>query len=257
MRAEFKTYTLSHPTTKEIRYVGYTSVKLEKRLSEHIKDGKTKRNRKANWIKSLIRSGLKPDINLINTYDTKEEAVFNEINLIFQYRLLGYNLVNSTDGGDGGVGYKFSEEKIKEMAMKRIGKKLGPCSEERKLKISLANKGRKMTEEQIGKMKGRVMKKENKEYFRNLYLGKKLNNETKEKMSIARKREWELGIRKPTRKGMKNSESHKEKMRGEKNPFYGKTHSPEMRELISKRVKEGIAKKRLLQEQAKIMNNES
>lgn len=68
----------------------------------------------------------------------------------------------------------------------------------------------------------------------------------KKLMSEARKKEWAEGTRKATRKGAKNSESHKDKMRGSNNPFFGKTHSDEMRILISERVKAGIAKKKLL-----------
>jgi hypothetical protein len=69
-------------------------------------------------------------------------------------------LRNRTDGGEGGSGRinsdlqkqavskalkgkKQSEEHLRKRSNK--GKKLAPCSEERKLKVSLANKGRKMS----------------------------------------------------------------------------------------------------------------
>jgi hypothetical protein len=50
-------YTLAHPITGEIRYVGKTC-RYEKRKIEHLYEDN--RTRKSNWIKSLRNLGLKP-----------------------------------------------------------------------------------------------------------------------------------------------------------------------------------------------------
>ena len=49
-----------------------------------------------------------------------------------------------------------------------------------------------------------------------------------------------------TSTALKESESFKEKMRGSNNQFFGKKHSPETLAIISKRIKEALAKKKLL-----------
>lgn len=241
----FKTYTLNHPITNEIRYIGYTSTSLKERLRGHLKDihkEKYKNSHRAKWIAKLERDSLIPTINLLNEYDTKEEAVFNEIKLIFEYRLLGYNLVNGTDGGEGGAGYKFTKEQIDAKIKRQTGKKIKPCSEERKLKISQSNKGRKLTEEQRIKMVGMVKSEEHRKKLSEANKGYKVTENAKKLMSEARKIEWANGKRKATRKGMKNSESHKEKMRGSNNPFFGKKHSPE----TMLKIKETYRKKKEL-----------
>ena len=55
-----KIYTLSNPLTNEIRYIGKTSQKLEKRLDNHLYN-KSKTYCKS-WIQSLINNNLKPKI---------------------------------------------------------------------------------------------------------------------------------------------------------------------------------------------------
>ena len=245
---KYKTYTLNHPVTNEIRYIGYTSTSLKERLRCHIKDSKSKRYKnthRAKWITSLSNCNLEPTINILNEYNTKEEAVFNEIKLIFEYRLLGYNLVNGTDGGEGGTGYKFTEEQKKQQSIRQTGRKLKPCSEERKLKISNSNKGRKLTDEQRAKMIGRKRTEEHKANLSKANKGKKLSDETKRLMGEARKKEWMEGKRKATRLGAKNSEAHKDKMRGSNNHFFGKKHSQETKEKI--RITK--AKNKLLKQQ--------
>ncbi len=244
----YKIYTLNHPITNEVRYIGYTVTSLEERLRGHIKDCnyKNKNSHKVKWIKKLITEGLKPTINLLENIETRKIAVFREIQLIFEYRLLGYNLVNGTDGGEGGTGYKFTEQQIKDKIARQTGRKLPPCSEERKLKISQANKGRLMTEEQRAKMTGLIRSEEHKIKLSKANKGRKLSDETKKLMGEARRKEWAEGIRVATRTGLKISEAQKDKMRGVNNPFFGKKHSEE----TMAKIKETWRKKR----EAKLLN---
>ena len=77
---------------------------------------------------------------------TEPESIRHEVYMI---AVLGRKdkgtgiLRNMTDGGDGMSGYVFSEESKEKLRVARLGKKLGPCSEERKRKI--ANKIRGQT----------------------------------------------------------------------------------------------------------------
>lgn len=55
-------YTLEHPITGEIKYVGKTIKSLQIRLSEHITDSKKYNFKNPNWIKSILKLNLKPII---------------------------------------------------------------------------------------------------------------------------------------------------------------------------------------------------
>ena len=51
-------YTLSHPVTGEIRYVGKTISRLKTRLYGHIHESKNCYTHKANWIKSIAKENI-------------------------------------------------------------------------------------------------------------------------------------------------------------------------------------------------------
>lgn len=91
--------------------------------------------------------------NILFTNLTKEEACLKEQELIKKFnsmnREFGYN---STSGGDVFVMNEETKQKISQALM---GNKNGlghPCSEEKKKKISDAQKGRKLTEEHKQKL---------------------------------------------------------------------------------------------------------
>ena len=103
-------YTLSCPTTHEIRYVGKTVVDLNKRYTQHIYQWK--RSKKLthlnSWIMSLNKSNLKPTMTLLDSVNGEWEWL--EKYWISQLKTWGFNLTNLTEGGGGATGYKFSEE---------------------------------------------------------------------------------------------------------------------------------------------------
>jgi len=100
---EYKLYILRDPRSGMIRYVGITEQSLTKRLIKHCRDLKYSCHR-VNWIKLLAKEGVRPDINLIKSYSTREEAIKAEIQCIKLYRGCGMELVNKTKGGDGLTG---------------------------------------------------------------------------------------------------------------------------------------------------------
>lgn len=117
----YKIYKLIDPKTNDIRYIGRTVQTLSNRLKKHLKaDDKSHR---VNWIKSLIKNGLEPKIELICETDSFENCCELEQFYIKKYKKLGFKLVNMTNGGDGSIGFKHSEEtiiKLKIIAEKRV-----------------------------------------------------------------------------------------------------------------------------------------
>lgn len=101
-------YTLSHPITGEIKYVGRTTAKLKRRLSKHLADAKIHNYSAAKWIQDLVIQGLRPIIESIETLLTDGNS--EEIFWISQLRAWGINLLNETIGGIGANGAKRSME---------------------------------------------------------------------------------------------------------------------------------------------------
>jgi len=92
-----KIYTLEHPKTNEIRYVGITAGTLKHRLAQHLCDERI--NKRTSWIKSLNKKGLIPKIKLLDNVDNdiwQDEEKF----YISYFKYLGLRLTNMTEGGD-------------------------------------------------------------------------------------------------------------------------------------------------------------
>lgn len=113
-------YSLSHPITKDVRYVGRTFRTLSNRLSSHL--GKARRmeesTHKANWIRKLLREDLKPKIELL------EKAPFGKHVEREKWWIKYFrreNLTNSTDGGDGNLGWHPTLETRKKMSEGKMG----------------------------------------------------------------------------------------------------------------------------------------
>lgn len=148
-------YVLIDPNTNEIRYVGKTS-NLARRLTTHYSPSNLKPNtHKNNWLKKLLTNNQKAIVSIVQECETKEELDQLEKMWIVNYKILGCNLVNGTDGGEGG---KTSNRTGANNPM--YGRK---HSKETKLKMS------------------------NKSVGNTRWLGKKHTEETKKKMSDSRK----------------------------------------------------------------------
>jgi hypothetical protein len=205
-------YALADPNTGQIRYVGKT-IEPRRRFATHCRGDKADvHSHRARWIAKLKANGLKPVLHIL---ETVEDARWQEAECkwIAFYRSTGCDLVNSTDGGDGGhnpppdvrekisrthKGRKFSEshrskigaahkgrvfspDSIAKMSHSRIGNSncVGrKLSEETKRKIGAAQLGRKQSPEEIEKK-------------RLASLGRKHSPESRVRMSEIRKRIWE------------------------------------------------------------------
>lgn len=176
-------YTLEHPETNEIRYVGKTT-NIKRRYHQHtnLKMTLSSTTHLNNWLKSLLKENKKPIIKIL------EECVENwqerEIYWIAQFKAWGFNLCNHTKGGEG-HSFKHTEEAKRKLSESHKGKKRSQettlkietakkkliqergyyHSEETRKKISLAIKGKKFSKEHIDKLKTPIYCPEDNLYF--------------------------------------------------------------------------------------------
>lgn len=96
-------YFLLCPFTGHVRYVGKTKNPLAVRLSRHVTKARTfqTKNHCSNWIRSLLSQGAEPWIVSAEQLDDFEDWKIRETEMIVFVKTLGYDLTNSTSGGDG------------------------------------------------------------------------------------------------------------------------------------------------------------
>lgn len=178
-------YGLKDPRFFHPRYVGITKNELKVRLKHHCKSKGT--NHKANWIRTLIRAGLKPEIFVIEEVADERTAKEREIYWIAYLKAQGYRLTNSTDGGGGCL--NPSEETRIKLRARFIGNKFA-CGnkgikkeKDHKIKIGLGNKGKVRTKEVRNRIRLSLLgKKPTPETRRNLSLAKIGNTNSKGKI---------------------------------------------------------------------------
>lgn len=161
-------YVLNCPFTGKIRYVGKSDNPF-KRFHRHLSEDKSECAYKRNWIKSLKSRGQVPIMDIIDEVP-KSEWAFWEKEYIRLFRALGFPLVNTSEGGEGGQHYqlteasrrkhadsirgeksphwgkKFSAETRKKMSLARLGKKFPKWSDEARKRFIAARTGKKYSE---------------------------------------------------------------------------------------------------------------
>lgn len=192
----------------------YEWIRLDTNEPFYVGKGKGDRWRCKQRSEWFLRIMKKTDVAVCIIADelTEQEAFEVEAYCIWYYRdVLGYELVNFTDGGEGMSGYKHSEESKLLMSAAKKGKpspfKGRHLSEETKAKISRALIGR------VSPNKGKKLSQEHKNALKINHKGmsgKKHSYETRLKISEARKG-WNPS--EETREKMRNNcirlESHK------------------------------------------------
>lgn len=94
-------YLLIDPRCGQIRYVGKTEF-LNERYRYHIRDMKSKKKGyRVCWLKNLYTNNLMPILEVIDEVP-KSEWEFWEKHYISLYKSWGFNLTNTTTGGEGG-----------------------------------------------------------------------------------------------------------------------------------------------------------
>ena len=107
-------------------YIGKTTEdRLVKRLTEHRCRANQKDNQKIyNKIRKLLREGTEIKIKQLFSFGTEKEQTEKEIELIALYgrkTRRGGILYNTTDGGEGTVGYIYSKETRAKMSKAKVG----------------------------------------------------------------------------------------------------------------------------------------
>lgn len=144
-------YTLNDPDTGKIRYVGKADDPL-KRFKDHLRDRTI--NHRTNWIKSLASADKRPVLEILDEVP-KTEWEFWEKEYIRVFRMIGMNLVNSTEGGEAPMSGRksslqtrtklknwWTSERRQAFSVLKTGIKTGPHSLEWNKKISKGNTGK-------------------------------------------------------------------------------------------------------------------
>lgn len=113
-------YTLKHPDTQEVRYVGKTK-RPKRRLSEHTYKTllESKKTHLAYWLLSLLKESKKPIMDIVAETEENWESLEKEWIKKFP------NLCNHTEGGEGCHGYKQPTEHIEKRRQSMLGKNKG------------------------------------------------------------------------------------------------------------------------------------
>lgn len=153
---------------KKVMYIGRAH-NPRKRLSTHISKASNEKTPKALWIQSLISSGLKPCLEVLDEVPM-EEWKFWEREYISFYKTLGLTLLNSNNGGSGPTEH----------------------SDETKSKIGATHRGISKSKEQREKTSaaliGHLTSVATRQKISSTLTGKKHSQETKAKMSASRLR---------------------------------------------------------------------
>jgi group I intron endonuclease len=156
-------YTLIDPITNAVRYIGKTN-NIKSRLKTHIICSKNKKTHKDFWIQRLLKLGVKPIIEVLEEIEIGCDWQSAEIYWISQFKLWGFNLVNSTDGGENPPKLKRHNDKTRE--------KLSVIKKEYFKGKNHHRLGVKLTKEHLDKIKETKRKREY-----------RISEETKNKLS--------------------------------------------------------------------------
>ncbi len=176
-------YTLKHPITNEIRYVGKTVKKLQYRLAGHICEARVNTTSyRCCWIRSLANQGLTPIIELLDQTESNDWE-WLERYWISQFKTWGFRLVNLTDGGESNTNNKPSKE-AKEKRFNTIKAKIASGE------ISYVERGKKMS---ISR-KGIKLSDITREKLRQANLGKTYSEESRLKKSVGGIYQYDLNM---------------------------------------------------------------
>lgn len=196
-------YALIDPHTLQVRYVGW-SFNVEKRVNDHITKSRKEHTHKANWLNQLANDGLRPFVQILES--GIDDWVSAERKWIEHFRSQNAPLTNLTSGGEGTLGCFPSEETRQKQSQAKRGKKLPP---EHGRKIGERLRGKKRSQSTIDKIRSnRTPHKWTDEEKKKLSISvrkvnyrhtleakikianagrRKMSDETKQKLSIAKK----------------------------------------------------------------------
>jgi group I intron endonuclease len=160
-------------------YVGKTIGTLKRRKNAHYTDARRNSNFNEYFHNALLK--YKKEFEWIVLYKSTDnkKLIEKEMQFIKKYKTLKPNGYNLTNGGDGMVGYVFSEESKRKMRASHIGK-IQPHSEETKRKMRKPKRNRK-------NYFGRFVSKETRNKISKTLKGHHVSNSTKMKIGLTLK----------------------------------------------------------------------
>jgi len=181
-------YALNDPVTGQTRYIGKT-IDIQKRLKKHIQNARKEKCHRAYWVCSLLDRGLRPEIEMLAQIPEPEWQKW-ETDYIAYFHSMGFNLTNTTAGGEGGPLLPETCAKIRAATLGVKNHNFGKhFSFETRAKISVARKGFKHTPETCEKMRlARLGKRHTTETRLKIAAGnsgKTFSPETRSKISAA------------------------------------------------------------------------
>jgi len=167
----------------------YRHIRLDKNEPFYIGIGKKEKRAYSTHKRSIlwerIASKCEYEVQIIFDDLTWEQACEKEKEFIKLYGRIDLKtgcLVNLTDGGDGSLGYKHSKESLFKIGEKSKGRKKTPEEIEKwKIKMNF-EKSSEFKEKIRQALTGKTHTLERKENQRKSHLGKKLTEETKQKL---------------------------------------------------------------------------
>lgn len=115
-------YGLVDPRTNQLRYIGQTRRKLEKRLSQHITAAKRGTSLHSSaWIRGLVDGGLSPECFVVETLYNQDDANSAEQFWIEYFKFIGCDLVNRAIGGGQVRGWRHTTEQREKWRRERSG----------------------------------------------------------------------------------------------------------------------------------------
>jgi hypothetical protein len=193
--SQFIIYMLHHPSSNSV-YIGRSS-KGTLRPKEHGEDWNLKKWPNypvVRWIKKLRGKGLDYEIAILEECQAAEYLNAAEKFHIAYFKSLNVTMLNCTDGGEGIQGHRFSAEARAKMSKTRKGR--ASCvSPEGRLRISIANTGKKMSPDAIARTRaahlGKKRSPETCEKLRLAHLGQVPSLEQRAKIGVATTRRWD------------------------------------------------------------------
>ena len=196
----FHVYILSDPITGTVFYVGKGN-HGRCRLADHVRqarrliEGKklTDNNPiKAGIIKRILEAGLMPDFKIVFESELEVEAHNHEIALISAYGRKNNEtgcLANMTDGGEGIVGWKMTDETRARKAAASKGRRHSDETKEKMRQAAIGRKHSTLTREKISSVQiGRKATEDTKAKMSAQRKGRKLSEEARSNMSEAAKK---------------------------------------------------------------------
>lgn len=178
------------------QYVGQTTKTLEMRWFEHTQ---VRKSPSCRYLYSAIQKhGIENfEVETLVLVSTKEEMDRYECGLIKALGTKAPNGYNLTDGGDGAQGFVFTDEQKLKISLGQIGRKMSEKAREKLLERNKGNKfsvGVRMSEEHRLRLikinKGRKQSPEEIKKRSLAQKGRKHSEETKKKMSESAKRRY-------------------------------------------------------------------